>query len=139
MKHFESEWMLAEPVTRYIARRGFTRVEAELQFYDSRMDLYGFSRKLGLTLAVELKLSKWRRAIKQALRYQLCADLVYVAVPSETVGLVDLEQLRITGIGLISVTKQRCREILSPVASRYVRPHYRQHYLRHLESSFCGA
>jgi hypothetical protein len=96
------------------------------------MDLYGFSRKLGLTVAIELKLFKWQRAIKQALLYQLCADLVYVAVPQETVPRVDLGQLEAIGIGLISVSAARCREILSPVASPLVRPHYREFYLDYL-------
>lgn len=124
--------MLVEPVTRYITRRTFTRLESELQFYECRMDLYGFSRKLDLTVAIELKLFKWKQAIKQALLYQLCADLVYVAVPRETLQRVDLSQLRATGIGLISVSAERCNEILSPVVSPLVRQHYRDFYLDYL-------
>lgn len=129
MKRFERESMLVEPVAKYIMRRGFTRLESELQFYECRMDLYGFSEKLGLTIAIELKLFKWRRAIKQALLYQLCADLVYVALPSDTARRVDLGQFEESGVGLISVTSGRCWEILRPVASPLVRPHYRDFYL----------
>lgn len=129
MKHFERESMLVEPVTKYVVRRGFTRLEAELQFYECRMDLYGFSENLGLTIAIELKLLKWRRAIKQALLYQLCADLVYIALPSDAARRVDLSQLEKSGVGLISVTSGRCWEILPPVASLLVRPHYRDFYL----------
>ena len=132
MKSFERESMLIEPVIRYITRRSFTRLESELQFYEYRMDLYGFSRKLGLTVAIELKLFKWKHAIKQALLYQLCADLVYVAVPRATSQRVDLSQLQVTGIGLIGVSAERCSEILSPVASPLVRQHYRDFYIDYL-------
>lgn len=132
MKSFERESMLVEPVTRYVTRRSFTRLEPEVQFYECRMDLYGFSRKLGLTVAIELKLFKWKRAIKQALLYQLCADLVYVALPGETVHRVDLGQLQVAGVGLISVCTDRCREVLPPVVSPLVRPHYREFYLDYL-------
>lgn len=124
--------MLVKPVTRYVAGRGFTRLEFELQFYESRMDLYGFSRKLDLTVAIELKLFKWKQALKQALLYQLCADLVYVAVPNETVQRIDVELLRTNGIGLIGVSAVRCREILAPITSALVRPHYRDFYLEYL-------
>ena len=135
MSRFERESMLVEPVSRYVSRRSFTRLEAELQFYERRIDLYGFSAKLGLTVAIELKLFKWRQALKQALLYQLCADLVYIAVPKETVQSVDIGQLQAHGIGLIGVSVDRCREVRSPATSQLVRPHYRDFYLEYLGCS----
>ena len=81
MKTFDREYKLVDPVVRYFSRQTYTLHECELQFYDYRMDVYGFSRHLGLTVAIELKLIKWRQALRQALPYQLCADLVYVAMP----------------------------------------------------------
>ena len=125
--------MLVDPVRRYITRRSFTQLESELQFYERSIDLYGFSRKLGLTVAIELKLFKWKRAIKQALLYQLCADLVYVAIPKESLKRVDLSQLQAAGIGLIGVSIDRCSEIISPVTSSLVRRHYREFYLDYLD------
>lgn len=129
---FEQESMLVKPVVRFILGRGFTQHKNEVQFYECRIDLYGFSHRNNLALAIELKLTNWRRAIRQALRYQLCADLVYVAVPKETVSTIDLSQLDGNGIGLIQVGPSRCREVLPPVPSRLVRPHYRDFYVKHV-------
>ena len=132
MKIFEREYMLVDPVIRYFAHQSYTRHECELQFYDYRMDVYGFSSRLGLTVAIELKLFKWRRALKQALPYQLCADLVYLAMPKDSIRLVDLSELQYHNIGLIAVGTERCREILSAERTFLVRPHYRDFYVEHL-------
>lgn len=132
MKSFEKESLLRDPVIRYVWRRSFTRIESEVQFYEFKMDLYGFSRRLDLTIAIELKLYKWKRAFEQALLYQLCADLVFVAVPKEIVPRVDVSQLRASGIGLIGVSADRCRQILPALTSAVVRPHYRDSYLERM-------
>lgn len=132
MSSFNREVMLLAPVVRYMNGKGYTSIEKELQFYECRIDLYGFSRKQGLTMAIELKLVKWRKALRQALRYQLCADLVYLAVPRETVQRVDLGQLEEHGIGLISVCPQRCRQIIPATKTPLVRPHYRDFYVDYL-------
>ena len=124
--------MLFEPVKQYVSHLGFNLLESELQFYESKMDLYGFSEKLNRTIAIELKLLKWKKAIRQALRYQLCADQVYVAMPRETEHLMDLEFLKSHGIGFIGVTTSRCYEVLSPASSSIARPHYRDFYIEHL-------
>ena len=130
--NFEQERSLVGPVIRYISYRGFTKYEDELQFYECSIDLYGFSRKSGLSIAVELKLTRWKKALKQALRYQLCADLVYVAVPKETAMRVDVSQFEAVGIGIIDVGLNRCRERLAPIRSSVVRPHYRDFYIDYL-------
>ena len=82
---FRREQDLAHPVRRYLRNRAFRRQVEEMPFYEYRMDMYGYSRRDDLTVAVELKLKKWTRAIEQALLYQLCSDLVYIAMPSEQV------------------------------------------------------
>ena len=129
MTSFEQEKMLVAPVSRYMTGKGFANLKYELQFYECRIDLYGFSRRRDLTVAVELKLFKWKQALKQALRYQLCADLVYLAVPRETARRVDLHELERHGIGLISVSAHRCRQVLPARLTSYVKPHYRAFYM----------
>ena len=75
---------MLEPVSSYIRRKGFRKLVPEMQFYDFRMDIYGYSKSLDMTVAVELKLGNWHKAFEQTLIYMLCADIVYIAVPKET-------------------------------------------------------
>lgn len=126
---FDRESDLELPVARFLRNRRFHLQQREMQFYDYHMDVYGYSAQEDVTVAVELKLLKWTRAFEQARRYQLCSDLVYVAMPTSAVQRVDQDVLRRQGIGLIAVGRWRCREVLPAVRSAIVRPHYRAHYV----------
>lgn len=126
---FDREQDMTFPVSRFFRRRDFTMQGVEIQFFEYRMDLYGYSPRQDRTVAIELKLSKWMRAFQQALVYQLCSDFVYVALPVEVVRRVDQALLRAHGIGLIAVERARCREILPPSISSVIRGHYRAQYL----------
>ena len=130
---YECESALLDPVASYTRRKGFRRQQPELQFYEYRIDLYGFSRARNETLAVELKLRDWRRAVEQALLYQLCADRVFIALPTRASTRVDPEVLRGHGIGLIAVSDaSRCLQIIPAPPSSVVRCHYRETYIEML-------
>lgn len=117
---------LLAPVVRHLRRRGFRSLLTEVPFYDYRIDVFGYSSSDDLTVAVELKLDKWRRAFEQALVYQLCADLSFVVMPMASTLRVDAELLSESGVGLIGVTNAyRCRLLLPAQPSVVVRPHYR--------------
>src|SRR5258708_38688220 len=107
------------PGVRRHFKRGFEQHTMELPFYGHRIDLYGYSTETDRTVAVELKLRDWRRALEQALVYQLCSDYVFIAVPASTAKRVDRDELRSHGIGLIAVSGRECVEelpaVLSPV------------------------
>lgn len=130
---FENE--LTAPVCRYFRNRAYYQQILEVPFYEYRMDIYGYSRRSDLTMAVELKMVKWSRAVQQALRYQLCSDNVYIAMPLEQVSRVDASILEDHGLGLIAVQQNRCEEIISPVQSRIVKKHYRTAYLEVLNGN----
>lgn len=131
---FKKEEALFSPVANYVHRKSFRWQQPELQFYEYRIDLYGFSRTKDLTVAIELKLHKWRRAFEQALIYQLCADLVFIALPSSTINCVDHELLSEHGIGLIAVeNNSTCRQAIAPVRSHVIRKHYRNVYIKMLK------
>ena len=133
MLNFDTESCLFEPVAMYKRRKTFALQTEELPFYEYRIDLFGFSQKLETTVAVELKLHRWRRAIEQALIYQLCADFVFIALPAPTSAKVDLSMLKEHGVGLISVFESgRCRRVLEALPSPVLRPHYRDHYVNTL-------
>ncbi len=130
------EASLAEPIVRHFRRQRFNTLLREAPFYDYRIDVFGFSSTDDLTVAIELKLAKWRRAFEQALIYQLCADQVFVAMPQEAIPSIDLDQFRENGIGLISISNaDRCRLIIPATPSSVVRSHYRDQ-LVHLLKEF---
>ena len=133
MMRFENEAALLDPVSAYIRRKSFRKQDTELAFYEYRIDLYGYSRIQNLTVAIELKLLRWRRAWEQALLYQLCADFVFVALPTYVIPRVDTTLYERHGIGLLSVeSKTRCRQILPAQPSREVREYYRDPYIASL-------
>lgn len=98
------ECELLAPVSRYLDSIGCTVVFSELSFFDRGIDVYGikYSRPK-LSYAVELKLTDWRKAVKQAAIYQLCCDFSYVALPARTAQIVDPLLFRQSGVGLIIV------------------------------------
>jgi len=117
---------LAEPVARYFYRKGYRWQATELQFYEYSIDIYGFSKIANLTVSVELKIENWRRAFEQSLVYQLCSDLVLMALPKETVHLVDQDLLKAKGIGLLSVgSNNRCQIIVEPRPSKVTSHSYK--------------
>lgn len=106
-----------------------------MPFYEFRVDLYGFSRRNRRTIAVELKMHKWRRAFEQALLYQLCADLVYIAMPLTYIGRVDTELLRKYGIGLVAVRDgSGCRQVVEAEQSDVVQRIYKMGYVARLRN-----
>lgn len=130
---FRREEELAAPVARFLRNRAFRLQSSEVPFFEHRMDVYGYSMKLDCTVAVELKLTKWARAVEQALLYQLCSDLVYIAMPRHEVARVDLDLLTLHGVGLIAVDHGRCSEVLRAAPSQVLRSHYREEYLAMLK------
>ncbi len=130
MMNFKREAALLNPVSSFAQDNTFSIQQVEMQFYNHRIDLYGFSPEKNLTVAIELKLKNWRRAYEQALLYQLCSDLVFIALPERTIHSVDKDLLAEHGLGLLSVQdKHTCNQILAPKVSNVVRKHYRDGYV----------
>jgi hypothetical protein len=129
---------LMAPISRYARRQGYAQQTAELQFYEYRMDLYGFSKPTGRTVAVELKLYKWQRALQQALVYQLCADFVFIAMPTSSILRVNLDLIARHGIGLIAVGSHNCQLEIEAKQSEEVRDHYKRYYVELLRGTSIG-
>jgi len=127
---FSKENSLGNPVSADLHSRGYRKQCRELKFYEYSIDIYGYDSRDDRTVAVELKLHRWMRAFEQAIIYQLCADLVYIAVPQTTVKRVDKSLLRQYGIGLIGVGSQTCCElILESQQSKVIMSSYRDFYI----------
>ncbi|SRR6266849_267784 len=136
---FSKESDLLAPVARFVKRRGFCLQTAELPFYEYRIDLYGFSRKNDATVAIELKLSNWKRALEQTMLYQLCADLVYIAMPESSARRVDKSELEANGIGLIAVRDSgSCTCVLVAKHHNEVHQPYRLSQINYLKETACA-
>lgn len=116
------------PVRRFLKGEGYTCIVRELAFFDRSIDMYGVAwGDEGRTIAIELKLTKWQKALHQAALYQLCSDYSYVAMPKKVAQtLVKHEDFRAAGIGILSVdTASKAVEIVLPaVLSTQAKGHY---------------
>jgi hypothetical protein len=131
---FSKEAELYNPVSRFFRTKGFKLQLPEMPFYEYRIDMYSFSKKTDSTVAVELKLTDWRRALEQAMVYQLCADLVYVAMPTRITNKIDKLAFSSQGVGLIGVTNAcKCELAVEAVEHPEVRMFYRQTQIEYLK------
>lgn len=125
------ESSLLKPVASYLRDKSFCQQMSQLRFYEYSIDLYAFSENKALTVAVELKVDKWRRALEQALIYQLCSDWVFIAMPRTSISRVDGALLDKHGIGLIAVDETGdCEELRSSSLSSVLCSEYRDAYIQ---------
>lgn len=97
------EDILNDPLIEYL-RDTCIRYAWQVPALGGRIDFVGVKASYEV-IAIEAKTSNWRLAMKQAKRYQLIADKVYIALPQPVATRVskNREKFKITGIGLISV------------------------------------
>lgn len=94
---------LRAPVRGYLEERGFT-VRDEVWINGRIADLYAYQDDAE-PVAVELKLTDWKKATRQAMAYQLAAVYTYIALPVLHVHKVmrQSSSLRSRNVGLIGV------------------------------------
>lgn len=128
MKLKIAEKTLLKPVKRFLKERGCLSVVPELQFVDRGIDLYAYTEQGQCSYAVELKVTDWQKALRQAAIYQLCADLCYVAMPSEYATRADLNDFRDAGVGLLSV-EMKSSDVTELLVARVssVKSHFYSH------------
>lgn len=68
--------------------------------------------RLGVTIAVEAKISDWKNGLIQAQRYLLFSDYSYLALPKNNIKLVDKDLLKEAGIGLLAIDNKCLEEII---------------------------
>lgn len=86
--------------------------------------------RLGITVAVEAKISDWKNGLVQSQRYLLFSDYSYLALPEKNIKLVDIDLLRAVGIGLLSVKVGELEEVLAAQKSREC-----DYYLKYMHTS----
>lgn len=95
---------LISPLVRTYLSKGF-KAYAEIQLSSRWIDIFMINEFTQETIAVELKLTKWKKAYKQAKVYQIVADYVYVGMPEEYIhrAIDNKELFEESGIGLLSI------------------------------------
>ncbi len=103
-----SEAELAEPTKQLFSRNGFVSFdELRIPVGQKRVDLMMVHKNYPKMVAVELKVSDWKTAVRQALLDTHCAHFSYVALWHKAVPNVDRAWLEKSGVGLISVTNEQ--------------------------------
>lgn len=95
-----SEKDLVDLLDESFRMRGFGTAR-EVRMLSKFIDLVAYNPIDEGLIAIEAKLSGWRRAFQQAMTYRICADSVYIAIPAGISHRVDMELLKMYGIGLI--------------------------------------
>jgi hypothetical protein len=77
-----------------------------VQLGPKRIDVVLASKITDKIIAIEVKISKWKQAMRQALNYQLAADESYVAILEKHANSINLQEFNKLGIGLIAVNSE---------------------------------
>jgi hypothetical protein len=126
---------LRDPLLIWLEACGF-EVQVEVPILRRRADLAGL-KEANLT-AVELKLSQWREALRQAMAYQVAADRAWVAMPLEAASRAYRERwiFEAQGVGLLAVDGSgRVRTPIPARPSPRLLPFLRERVLEDLRSS----
>lgn len=127
---FKKEEQLCEPIKKFLKKKKFYQLYPEIDFYKHRIDILGYSKITGETVAVELKLKKWKKALQQALVYQLCSDYVYIAMPKASLHQSAISKIESFGIGIVAIhSSKRCETISKPSKSHLVKDRYRYKFI----------
>lgn len=95
---FESS--MTTKVSEYFKNKGY-QTSNEVSVIGKKIDLVAFNKRN--SIAVELKVKDWNRALRQATIHQLVADYVYVAIWHEFIHRVNIEKFKQLGVGLLEV------------------------------------
>ena len=96
----QSEKDLVDLLDESFRMHGFVTAK-EVRMLSKFIDLVAYNPADNGLVAIEAKLSRWRRAFQQAMTYRICANDVYIAIPAGISHRVDIELLKMYGIGLI--------------------------------------
>jgi hypothetical protein len=86
--------------------------------------------RLGITIAVEAKISDWKNGLVQAQRYLLFSDYSYLALPERNIKLVDTNLLKDVGIGLLAIGDGDLEEVIAAQKSTEC-----EYYLKYMHTS----
>ncbi len=108
---------LREPIVKWLEGKGLSAV-SEFHICHRIPDVMGVRDGI-VKVAVELKLSDWKRALNQASVYRFIAERSYVAMPStkQRIVLRNISAFRELGIGALMVREDD--SVLELIESRF--------------------
>jgi len=120
--HFRSEREFLTAVLRPLKRRWPGMVYINVPSMSRCVDITVRMKEMNEIITVELKLTNWRRALRQARDHLLAADRSYVCIPNINPTFQCIEQFRAFGVGLLTIEVHGngycMREILPAPQSR---------------------
>ena len=133
-----TEKSLVAPLRRLFPAARFEML-TEAPFNGKSIDVLFMDRKTRRLIAVELKLDKWRKALRQAAAYQLCAHRVYVGLLESRLNDENLAAMSRHGLGVISFRPAgrglRAEIVLRPRATGFVGRDYARRLRRLFDCS----
>lgn len=97
-------------IEREYSGDGYIRCR-EVPLITKKIDLVVFEISSSEIIAIEVKVSNWKRALQQALYYRLCADRTFVALWHEYIHRIKPELFKEKGIGLLEVNGEIIHKI----------------------------
>lgn len=91
---------MVKKVYDYFETRGY-QTFIEVPILRKTIDLLAFNKKN--SVAVELKVKDWYRALQQVLTHQILVDYAYVAIWHEYLHRINVERFKQLGVGIINV------------------------------------
>lgn len=94
------ESSMTAKVSEYFKNKGY-QTSDEVPIIGKKIDLVAFNKRN--SIAVELKVKDWQRALRQAVIHKIVADYVFVAIWHEYIHRVDIDQFKQLGVGILEV------------------------------------
>lgn len=110
------ESALLAPIKRLFPQRHYV-VRSEVPFNGKSIDVLAMDRKTRRLIAIELKVDKWRKALRQAAVYQLCANRVYVGLWHKHVNPQNLGLISSYGLGVIAIAPDARTKLKATIVS----------------------
>lgn len=105
-------------VIHYFENRGFVTFE-EVHANQKRIDLYFIHRNYPKTIAVELKIRKWKQALRQAYQNLFFAQKSYVGLWHDFLNEKVISEISIYGIGILKINSDNVELIAKPDSRLY--------------------
>jgi len=105
-------------VTDYFENQGFIGFE-EISIRQKRIDLYFIHRNYPKTIAVELKIKKWKQALRQAYQNLFYAQKSYVGLWHKFLNKKVVSGISSYGLGILEIKSDSVELIVKPNSRLY--------------------
>lgn len=109
---------MKDVVIDYFRNQGFVEFE-EVPISHKRIDLYFVHRNYPKTIAVELKIRKWRQALRQAYQNVFYAQKSYVGLWYKFLNKKVISEISSYGLGVLNIKSDSVQLIAKPDSRLY--------------------